>query len=145
VLVLAAVTVVARVAADTQMLTVVVRTMPPRSAFTAIRLAAKPSCNRITGHMLTGRARTTGAFKKTPISQPPGGWFWNASSIYVPVLVIAGEFEYYSFPVDREGLMRELTNAAVKRSVTVKNATHFLLFEKPRFELFEAVDAFLKE
>jgi len=70
---------------------------------------------------------------------------WNASSVYVPVLIIAGEFEFYSFPVDREGLMRELTNAPVKRSVTVKNATHFLLLEKARFELFEAVDTFLKE
>lgn len=70
---------------------------------------------------------------------------WSASSIYVPVLLVAGEFDNYSFPVDREGLMRELTNAPDKRNVTVKNATHFMLFEKPRFELYEAVDGFLKE
>ena len=71
--------------------------------------------------------------------------FWSASSIYVPVLVIAGEFDADSFPVDREGLIRELTNAPVKRSVMVKNATHFLFLEKARFELFDAVNAFLKE
>jgi len=71
--------------------------------------------------------------------------FWSASSIYVPVLVIAGEFDSDSFPIDREGLMRDLTNAAVKRSVTIKNASHLLLFEKARFELFETVVAFLKE
>ena len=70
---------------------------------------------------------------------------WSASSIYVPVFVIAGEFDTYSFPADREGLMRDLTNAPTKRSVTLKNATHFVLFEKSRFELFEAIDAFLKE
>lgn len=70
---------------------------------------------------------------------------WNASSIFVPVLVIAGEFDTYSFPVDREGLMRDLSNAPTKRSVTLKNATHFVLLEKSRFELFGAIDAFLKE
>ncbi len=62
-----------------------------------------------------------------------------------PVLVIAGEFDSDSFPIDREGLMRDLTNAPVKRSVTLKNASHLLLFEKARFELFEASDTFLKE
>jgi len=70
---------------------------------------------------------------------------WSASSIYVPTLVIAGEFDTYSFPADREGLMRELTNAPIRRSVTVKNATHFVFFEKPRFEFFDAVDGFLRE
>jgi pimeloyl-ACP methyl ester carboxylesterase len=70
---------------------------------------------------------------------------WNASSIYVPVLVIAGEFDTYSFPVDREGLMRDLSHAPSKRSVLLKNATHFVLLEKSRFELYGAIDAFLKE
>ena len=70
---------------------------------------------------------------------------WSASSIYVPVLLIAGEFDTWSYPLDREGLMRDLTNAPVKKSVLIKNATHFVLFEKPRFEFFEAIDAFLKE
>ncbi len=70
---------------------------------------------------------------------------WNASSIYVPVLVIAGEFDTYSFAVDREGLMRDLSNAPSKRSVLLREATHFAHFEKARFELFGAIDAFLKE
>ncbi len=51
----------------------------------------------------------------------------------------------WSYPEDREGLMRDLTNAPVKRSVLIKNASHFVLFEKPRFEFFGAIDAFLKE
>ena len=36
-------------------------------------------------------------------------------------------------------------NAPVRRTVTVKNGTHFMLFEKSRFQLFDAVGAFLKE
>jgi pimeloyl-ACP methyl ester carboxylesterase len=59
--------------------------------------------------------------------------------------VIAGEFDTWSYPEDREGLLRDLTNAPAKKSVVIKDATHFVLFEKPRFEFFEAIAAFLKE
>ena len=76
--------------------------------------------------------------------QATGRAMWNASSIYVPTLLIAGEFDTWSFPEDRDGLMRDLTNAPVKKSVLIKNATHFVLFEKPRFEFFGEIDNFLK-
>ena len=70
---------------------------------------------------------------------------WSAASITCPTLVIAGEFDTWSFPEDREGLMRELVHARAKKSVLVKDATHFALFEKKRFELFEAILSFLEE
>ena len=76
--------------------------------------------------------------------QATGRRVWNASSIYVPTLLIAGEFDTWSFPEDRELLMRDLTNAPVKKSVLIKNATHFVLFEKPRFEFFESILDFIK-
>jgi len=76
--------------------------------------------------------------------QATGRAMWNASSIYVPTLVIAGEFDTWSFPEDRDGLMRDLTNAPFKKSVLIKNATHFVLFEKPRFEFFGEIESFLK-
>lgn len=77
--------------------------------------------------------------------QATGRRMWNASSIYVPTLVIAGEFDTWSFPEDREGLMRDLTNAPVKKHVLIHNATHFVLFEKQRFEFFNEIVNFLKE
>ncbi|MBI3374827.1 MAG: alpha/beta fold hydrolase [Betaproteobacteria bacterium] len=77
--------------------------------------------------------------------QATGRRIWNASSIYVPTLVIAGEFDTWSFPEDREGLIRDLTNAPVKKHVLIRNATHFVLFEKPRFEFFNEIANFLKE
>ena len=76
--------------------------------------------------------------------QATGRGLWNASSIYVPTLLIAGEFDTWSYTEDREGLMRDLTNAPVKKHVVIKNATHFVLFEKPRFEFFGEIDNFLK-
>ena len=77
--------------------------------------------------------------------QATGRPIWNASSITVPTLVIAGEFDTWSYPEDREGLMRDLTNAPAKKSVLIRNATHFVLFEKPRFEFFNEIVNFLRE
>jgi len=77
--------------------------------------------------------------------QATGRRVWNASSIYVPTLVLAGEYDTWSFPEDREGLMRDLTNAPAKKSVLIRNATHFVLFEKPRFEFFGEILKFLRE
>lgn len=75
--------------------------------------------------------------------QGTGRRIWNASSIYVPTLVIAGEFDTWSYPEDREGLMRDLTNAPEKKLVLIRNATHFVLFEKQRFEFFNKISDFL--
>lgn len=77
--------------------------------------------------------------------QATGRPIWNASSVMVPTLVIAGEFDTRSFPEDREGMMRDLTNAPVRKSVLIKNATHFVLFGKPRFEFFNEILNFLRE
>src|SRR5215471_14480367 len=77
--------------------------------------------------------------------QATGRPLWSALNIYAPTLVIAGQFDTWSFPEDREGLMRDLVHAPVKRSVLIPNATHFVLFEKPRIEFFEAILKFLKE
>jgi len=85
-----------------------------------------------------------GALEDT-FMQATGRRMWNASSIYVPTLLIAGEFDTWSYPEDREVLLRDLTNAPVKKSVLIRNATHFVLFEKPRFEFFDAIYNFLRE
>ena len=76
--------------------------------------------------------------------QATGRSFWNASSIYVPTLVIAGQYDTWSYPEDREGLMRDLTHAPVKKSVLIPDATHFVLFEKHRFDFFNTIDQFLR-
>jgi pimeloyl-ACP methyl ester carboxylesterase len=77
--------------------------------------------------------------------QSTGRRIWNASSIYVPVLVIAGEYDTWSFPEDRDGLVRDLTNAPVKKHVLIRDSSHFTLFEKPRFQFFTEILNFLNE
>jgi pimeloyl-ACP methyl ester carboxylesterase len=76
--------------------------------------------------------------------QATGRPLWNAANIYVPTLIIAGAYDTRSFPEDREGLMRDLVHVPVKKSALIPNATHFVLFEKPRFAFFEEILEFLK-
>jgi hypothetical protein len=40
---------------------------------------------------------------------------------------------------------RDLVHAPLKRNVLITDATHFVIFEKKRFEFFEAVYKFLNE
>ena len=75
--------------------------------------------------------------------QATGRPLWNASNIYVPTLLIAGQYDTWSYPEDREGLMRDLVHAPVKRTVLIPHATHFVLFEKNRQQFFDAVQEFL--
>ena len=77
--------------------------------------------------------------------QATGRRMWNASSIYVPTLVIGGDFDTWSYVEDRELLMRDLTNAPVKKNVVIRDATHFVLFEKHRFDFFNEIATFLKD
>ena len=111
---------------------------PSRAAEFHHRALAEPDV-RLAPHPAGGRPNTLPAGAKRPAT------LWNASNIYAPNLVIAGAYDTWSFPEDREGLMRHLVHAPVKKSVLNPNATHFVLFEKPRFAFFEEILKFLKE
>jgi pimeloyl-ACP methyl ester carboxylesterase len=77
--------------------------------------------------------------------QATGRPLWNAANIYAPTLVIGGNYDTWSYSEDREGLMRDLVHAPVKKNILIEDATHFVLFEKHRFDFFEDILKFLKE
>jgi pimeloyl-ACP methyl ester carboxylesterase len=77
--------------------------------------------------------------------QATGRPLWHAANIYAPTLVIAGQYDTWSFPEDRSGLMRDLVHANAKKSVLIPDATHFVLFEKNRMMFFEEILQFLKQ
>ncbi|MGY4427531.1 pimeloyl-ACP methyl ester carboxylesterase [Bradyrhizobium sp. F1.13.1] len=77
--------------------------------------------------------------------QATGRPLWNAANIYTPTLVIGGNFDTWSYPEDRDGLMRDLVHAPSKKNVLIPDATHFVLFEKKRFEFFDQVLMFLQD
>ena len=111
------------------------------AAFWAECMATDPSSNTRNPPSL----RAPNGVLEDSFYQATGRPLWNASNIYVPTLVIAGASDTWSFPEDREGLMRDLVHAPAKRSVLIPDATHFVLFEKNRFQFFEEVLKFLKQ
>lgn len=110
-------------------------------AFNAEALATDPT----SGTRNPASLRAPNGVLEDTFMQATGRRIWNTSSIYAPTLVIAGEYDTWSYPEDRQGLMQDLTNAPVKKHVLIKDATHFVLFEKPRIEFFEAIHKFLQE
>ncbi len=110
-------------------------------AFANAALATDPTSNARNPPAL----RAPNGVLEDSFYQATGRRIWNAANVTVPTLVIAGEDDTWSFPQDREGLVRDLTNAPAKKHVTIPRATHFVLFEKQRFRFFEEIAAFLKD
>ncbi len=110
-------------------------------AFAAAALATDPSSDSRDPPAL----RAPNGVLEDTFYQATGRPLWNASSIYVPTLVIAGEFDTWSYAEDREGLLRDLGNAPLKEHVVIRDATHFVLFETKRFEFYDAILNFLGE
>lgn len=78
--------------------------------------------------------------------------FWNAGKalydpgeIRVPTLLAHGEWDAIYPNELLYGCFAQLVNAPYKRYVQIGEATHFVMIEKNRMELFEAVQQFLDE
>jgi pimeloyl-ACP methyl ester carboxylesterase len=110
-------------------------------AFNEAALATDPTSNTRSPPSL----RAPNGVLEDSFYQATGRRIWNASSIYAPTLVIAGQYDTWSYPEDREGLMRDLVHSPLKKSVLIPDATHFVIFEKNRTQLYDAVFQFLKE
>jgi pimeloyl-ACP methyl ester carboxylesterase len=111
-----------------------------QDAFNAAALATDPTSSSRNPPSL----RAPNGVLEDSFYQATGRRLWHAANIYVATLVIAGEDDTWSFPQDREGLMRDLINAPAKKHVTLRHATHFVLFEKQRLRFFEEIDTFLR-
>lgn len=112
-----------------------------RDAFALEALKTDPT----SGTRTPASLRAPNGVLEDSFMQATGRRIWNASSISVPTLVIGGDYDTWSYVDDRELLMRDLTNAPVKKNVLIKDATHFVLFEKHRFDFFNEIASFLKE
>jgi len=112
-----------------------------RDAFALEALKTDPT----SGSRTPASLRAPNGVLEDSFMQATGRRIWNASSISVPTLVIGGDYDTWSYVDDRELLMRDLTNAPVKKNVLIKDATHFVLFEKHRFDFFNEIASFLKE
>ena len=110
------------------------------AAFWAACLATDPSSQTRS----PASVRAPNGVLEDSFYQATGRPLWNAANIYAPTLIIGGDNDSWSYPADREGLMRDLVHAPVKKNILIPDATHFVIFEKHRFDLFDSVLQFLK-
>lgn len=86
-----------------------------------------------------------GIIKDSRDSWAAGKPYYDPAKIAAPVLVILGEWDNDTPPYMAQTLFPLLVNAPSKRLVMVGEATHTMLMERNRLQLFGAVQAFLDE
>ncbi len=70
---------------------------------------------------------------------------WDPARISVPTLVVQGEWDVDSPPAMGLAVFAKLSRAPQRRYVLVGEATHMVMLEKNREQLFRAVQGFLEE
>jgi pimeloyl-ACP methyl ester carboxylesterase len=99
-----------------------------------------------------------GASRNPPVIRAPNGVlkdiyeyhgaglpYYNAAKITVPILLIVGEWDRDTPPYMARSQLPLLVNAPDKRLIEIPGATHHIMLETNRIELFTAVQAFLDE
>ena len=103
-------------------------------------------------------ADPVGAKQTPPVVRAPNGaladgmQYWEADTRYydpgpirAPTLLIVGEWDADTPPSMAQALLARLTNTTRKRLVIVGEATHTMLLERNRMQLFREVQTFLEE
>jgi len=70
---------------------------------------------------------------------------WDPAEIAAPTLVVVGDWDGVTPPARAQVVLSKLVNAPVRRLVQVGEATHIVLLEKNRLQLFREVQTFLDE
>jgi pimeloyl-ACP methyl ester carboxylesterase len=70
---------------------------------------------------------------------------WDPANITVPTLIIGGDWDQDTPPYMAQNVLERLTNAPEKRRVEIGEATHTVIMEKNRMQLFREVQLFLEE
>jgi pimeloyl-ACP methyl ester carboxylesterase len=70
---------------------------------------------------------------------------WEPSEIAVPTLVVVGDWDGVTPPARAQAVFGKLVNAPQRRLVQIGEATHFVLLEKNRLQLYREVQTFLDE
>jgi len=71
--------------------------------------------------------------------------YYNPEEIHVPTMIVLGEWDQDTPPYMAQTLFPKLVNAPYKQMVMVGEATHTVIMEKNRMQLFRAVQSFLDE
>ena len=86
-----------------------------------------------------------GIIKDSRESWAAGKAYYDPAKIAVPTLIVVGEWDNDTPPYMAQTLFPLLVNAPSKRLVMIGEATHTVIMERNRHQLFAAVQAFLDE
>jgi pimeloyl-ACP methyl ester carboxylesterase len=99
-----------------------------------------------------------GAKQSPPVVRTPNGYYaddrdyqsagkalWEPSEITAPTLVVVGHWDGVQPPARAQAVFDKLINAPERRLVQIGEATHFVLLEKNRRQLYREVQLFLDE
>jgi pimeloyl-ACP methyl ester carboxylesterase len=99
-----------------------------------------------------------GAKQSPPVVRTPNGRYaddrdyesagkalWDPSEITAPTLVVVGDWDGVAPPARAQAVFSKLINAAERRLVQIGEATHFVLLEKNRLQLYREVQMFLDD
>jgi pimeloyl-ACP methyl ester carboxylesterase len=74
-----------------------------------------------------------------------GKALWEPAEIAAPALVVVGDWDGVTPPARAQAVFSKLVNAPQRRLVQIGEATHLLLLEKNRLQLYREVQTFLDE
>lgn len=115
-----------------------------KEAYQRMTFAAAPTSSTRTPPSI----RIPGAFRLEAYYLSRGRQYWDAADIRVPILIVRGEQDHWSRPVDVEALAAELVNAPQVETVIIPDGTHFLFLDRPergRDRFIQAVQTFLEK
>jgi pimeloyl-ACP methyl ester carboxylesterase len=72
-----------------------------------------------------------------------GEKFWDARKITVPTLLVRGELDFWSRPVDVETMQTEMLNARELQTLILSQGTHVVFLDKPERGLAQMIAAML--
>jgi len=90
--------------------------------------------------------RVPGGYRKESFYMAHGRQYWNAKDIRVPVLILRSQYDLWSRPIDATTYYKDLTHSPRKRSIELKQATHFVCLDKPDHggnQMLDAIDRFV--
>lgn len=99
-----------------------------------------------------------GAKQSPPVVRTPNGYYaddrdfqtvgkalWDPSEITAPTLVVVGDWDGVAPPARAQAVFCKLINSPERRLVQIGEATHIVLLEKNRKQLYREVQLFLDE
>lgn len=113
-----------------------------RAAWAQAAVASDPGSQRHTPPLLRA---PTGVVQDLATDWLQDRPTYTPSLIRCASLVVVGEWDQETTPAQAQAVFAQLTAAATRRLVIIGGATHLMLLERQRRQLFSVVDGFLRE